>query len=484
MAEIAAVATGVPAGGAGAGGATDGAGSGGGVATEIDPGAGGTDSGTAGGAGEGGTEDGEPAGDGTDGAESGTEGEPAEGAEETAGTEDPEEFSQDGRRVDDKTRKALAQVKKVDPAAAKTLADTYHRAQRIMKDVGAKNLSEAVNKVAGMAATLESVGGEEGITEMQTSLQQFNTEVTQFAEGDPALIQSLWDSGENGPKGVEKSTTASLALIASKDADMFDRVLLPPMVARLEKAGMFTTVASLAALIKDGKGQEAYDLTVKLSNWLANAKTYQKNQLELREKKDPEKEKLETRARELDQRETQIYENRIGVDVNKLNNSAMSKTVEPFFKEIKLPDNGRKRFIDGLQSEIWAAMKADKVFQRQAAAIKAKGDAERTTEFVHAKFRELLPDTFRRYRNELYPNYQAKPVLKKAAPANGADKTTTGDKAPVKVNHVPGTRPKFSDVSWASEGGKTTDIDWIRGKAWLKNGKQVEFDPNSPPNRL
>jgi hypothetical protein len=110
----------------------------------------------------------------------------------------------------------------------------------------------------------------------------------------------------------------------------------------------------------------------------------------------------------------------------------------------------------------------------------AKKDPAASARFINAKFAELLngPDgIFIKVRNEMYPNIgrAKKPAIVPAKPgANGQ---------PPKTAYA-GGRPKFQDVSWESEGGKTSDIMWIRGEAILKDGKQIKFDPNSPPNRL
>jgi hypothetical protein len=460
-----------PGAGAGAGGAGDGAGGAGGAGTEIDPNAGGAE-----GAGEGDGSEG-AAGEGGDGSEAG-EGESGDGAggaeadgEGAAEESDGSEFETDGRKIDDQTRKALAALKKVDPAAAKTAAEAYFRADAY------KKVFPTVHAARGAKATIDALGGTEGIKEIQTEVSDYRNEITQFAKGDAALIQNLWDAN---PEGVELSTAASIELIGSKDPEMFDRVIAPAMVARLEKAGLYTALPQLAQLIKDGKGQEAYDLLANISKFFDNAKSLKAKQLELKTKKDPEREKFEQEKSAFEKEKQKEYDGRIGLNANQLNNKAMAKVVDPFFKEIKLSNEGRREFVQNLQNKIWAAMRADEAFQLQANTIKKSGDAKETAEFLAGKFEELLPEMFRQYRNMLYPAYanrKGKPAPAAGAKANAA---ANGGAPPPKVNLAQGARPKHSDVDWT----KTSDVEWIQGKATLINGKRVEFDKNAPPNRL
>jgi hypothetical protein len=446
------------------GGAEGGAADGGGIATEIETPTEGAEGGEGETGGEGAAEGegGEPAGPTT---EDGTEGEGGAEAES-----DGSEYETDGRKIDDATKKALAALKKVDPASAKRVAEAYFKRDAYQK------VFPTVHEARGAKATIEALGGQQGIQDLQSEVGDYRTEITQFAKGDPELINNLWEAN---PEGVEMSTAASIALIGEKDADMFDRVIAPAMVARLEKAGLYKALPTLANFIKEGKGQEAYDLLLNISKFFDNAKTLQAKQLDLKQRVDPERKKFDQERQEFEQQKSREYEGRIAVNANQLNNKAMSKVVEPFFREIKLSTDGRRRFVQNLQSEVWAAMKADKAFQMQARTIQKKGDAGETADFISEKFEELLPGIFRTLRNSLYPNYAR---MKGKAPAAAAGKNGAAAAAGANKNIAlaAGARPKHNDVDW----DKTSSLDWIRGNATLVNGKRIKFDVNAPANKI
>lgn len=483
LAGLTAVADGAPSGDAAAG-TDDGAGAGGGAGEGAGTG---TGTGTGGAEGER-TGAGDGSGEGTgegegDGAgEIGDEG-TGEGDGEGEGQGDEFEGA-DGRKVDAKTREALAALKKVNPEAAKRLFADHGRAQAIIKEIGATNLSDAVNKVRQMTATLEAVGGEEGLTELQGEVEDYRKEIGQFSEGDPALLQELHESN---PEAFATSVTNGLALIMEKSPAMLDNVLLPALVPRLEKAGMYRSIDQLIGLIKEGKGQEAYDLTAQVKQWLDNAKGLAEKAGATKTKVDPQRQALDRRDADLTAKEQKIYEGQIATDVNKLNNTATARLAEPFFKDLKLKPEGRREFINALNSRIWKAMRDDKAFQRAGNALKAKGDVGRTARFVSAKFAELLPQHFRALRDAMYPNYTrgGTKVAPGAGKANGAAGAGGGANG---TGAAAGAGKAAAGVTLVAKLPRPDEIDWTKtteamyhigrgmGEAILKNGKRIRFD--------
>jgi len=329
-----------------------------------------------------------------------------------------------------------------------------------------------------MAATFEAVGGEEGLVEIQNEVEDYRKEVAQFSNGDPALLTQL---REANPEQFANMVTQGLEQIAQHmTADQFDNTILPTMVARLDKAGFYGSVTELLSLIKEGKGQEAFELTTKINNWLNNAKGMVKKQLDLKSQKNPEREALEKDRAALNQEKQEAFEGRVSSDVNRSNNTATAKIVEPFFKDLKLSPEGRREFVNALNSRIFKIMAKDVQFQRAAKSLLAKGDQARSARFVSAKFAELLPDQFRALRNAMYPNYSrggtaaSAAAGKKAAAAgaNGKEKGAAG--AGSGVNYT-GGKPNRDDVDWK----RTSETLWISGRAFL-NGKpdMVKFNWN------
>jgi hypothetical protein len=410
---------------------------------------------------------------------------PETGAEPTeVGGEDeplpgePEDTSieTDGRTLDKQTSENIAALKKLaktvtDPAqqkilaeAAKNLADKHFRFKAYEKEF------PTVQEARQAKATLESLGGEEGITELQTEMQDWRTEADQFAKGDRALLEKL-------NKANPESTVTMLGhgidiLTEGGNIEALDKVILKPMVERLKQAGFHSSVLKAAEFVKEGKGQEAYDQLGLIGDWLTKvAKTA--GEVSTKKAPDPREAALTEREQKIQQQEKENYDRSIGTEVAKSNNLALDKHLRPFFKTVGLDNDGKREFTQAVQSKIWAAMKADKVFQRQAHAIKAKGDPARTASFIAAKFDELSAGIFNRHKNTMYPN------LVKSAATNGKTVPAANGKQPVKpapqaadgaTKAIKVATPAPNEVDWAKDPG---DKLWARGLFYKPNDTKL-----------
>ena len=327
---------------------------------------------------------------------------------------------------------------------------------------------------------MEALGGEEGITALNEEVSDYRREISQFTKGDTELIQQLW---EGNPEGLKLSTDAAIRFIASKDAAMFDDIALPLVAQRMRSACMYGAMKNLSALIVDGKGQEAYDLLQQATKWMGDAESFEKKQLEVKDRKDPEKERFNEERQKFEQEKAKHYDSQINSHLNTLCNKSLARVCEPFFREMKLPTEGRREFVNALNSRIWKAQKEDKTFRLQAQTIKKKGDPATTAEFAAHNFASKLPEQFRQLRNQLYPSYKpprggAPAALKVVAPTDGKP-PVPGEKKITEGGFV-GPRPKHNDVDWE----QTDTIMWTTGTAVLKNGKRIKFDINSAPNKV
>jgi hypothetical protein len=456
-------------------GAADGAGDGAGT--------GGADTGTGAGDGAGTEGQGDGAGDGDgaagdgdagtgDGEGSGEEGELGDVGDEGA-EDDSDVADADGRKVDAKTRQDLAALKKVNPESAKRLSDMYHRSRSLMEEVGAKTLSEAVHKVRQINATLEGVGGADGLTELQDEVGDYRNEIQQFAEGDPALLSQLL---EGNAEAFGKAMTNGLDLLAEKNPKLYDQAIVGAIVSRLESGGVYGAIDEVVKFVQEGEGQKAYDKLGEIKKWLNNAKGLADGQNRQRKEHNPERDEIERGRQELQTEKRQMFEGGVAEDVNRMNNRASFKLVDPLMRELKIPLGGKREFVNALNSRIYTAMKKDQAFQRAAKSLMDKGDRERAAKFTHAKYAELLPTTFRTLRNEMYPSYKpriaAKPAAGngtgKGAPAkgasgNGAAKVVPGKVYPKSAVDILGTEQEYIILGKAYLKGSKTLVPYERG---------------------
>ena len=411
---------------------------------------------------------------------------PAEGddAEKPPEEDGAAEYETDGRKIDTKTREAIAALKKVNPNAAKQVADAYFRNQALVKEFpDAKDFGEALNKVREVNALVETYGGEEGIKGMQEKNLDYDKEIEQFANGDPQLAATLYEAN---PQGLIRSTTASLELLAAKNLSHLDEAILPFIQSRLDSAQFDQRIFSALELVKEGKGQEAYDTLLNIAKWSANLKAIAKNLTENRTKVDPREEQYKTKAAQLETDKQEFTRKTTEADVNRRNAPELAKTVAPLLKQIKLSPEGRRNFEQGLISRVWESLAADKAYMARVRTLREKGDPIATADYIHGQFKALLPRIYEIHRNHVYPNLKAvKPGVAAAAKPNGTPakpaepaKAATPGGAPAGRIRVT-VRPSHETVDWTV----TADADWLGGRATLVGGKRVIFDPALPANR-
>lgn len=404
------------------------------------------------------------------------------GAEPGAGTPDADaakaaedalgDIETDGRKLEGKVRAAVAKLAGMDKAAAKEVRDAYFGRQAVMKEFPeAKNLGEAISQIRSAKATIESLGGDAGIKELQTEVEDYRREVQQFADGDRGLIEQL---AEN-PQALARAGRNALSVLREKSVKDWETALTPSLAEYLhDPKGLATAVDDLIALVQEGKGQEAFDKLHHVKAWLGGIRTKAEEiSKDAGPRRDPEREQLEKDREDFQKEKEAAFKTAVETDVNKLNNAAISRHVDPMVKELKLTNEGRSHFVNGLASRIWNVLAKDETYLKQVRAIRAKGDVGKTAAFIAEAFAERLPEQFRLHRNEVYPNIGGKKALPPMPPANGGKKV-----APIAI--AAGARPRREDVDWA----KTTDAMWITGRAYLKDGKLVTGFKDAPANRL
>lgn len=400
--------------------------------------------------------------------------------DEAATDDDPDagDIEMDGRKMDARTRAAIEKLKAVDPEAAKAVRDAYYARQSVLTEFPeAKDLSQAIRSIRTMKATLDAVGGQEGIDNLHTEVTDYRNEIDAFSKGDRKLIEQLY---EGNPESTATAALNCLDVLQEKNYALFEKTMLPSVSGILERAEMSKFLQEAAKHCTDGNGQGAYDTITKIAAWVAKLDKTAKGLAEARTKVDPERQKIDEERQQLNREKTEMYERGISHSVTKFNNDALAKVTAPLFKQLGLNGEGRRDFTQGLMNRVWAAMKADKPFQRLAKATMAKGDGDKAARLIADKFEELLPEHYRKYRDVRYPNLPNKGAAPKgkpngAAPAGGgkpAAAAPAGGGSAAMVTKLP--LPEAVDWNKTSEKmyGYGTGI----GEAVLTSGKRIKWD--------
>jgi hypothetical protein len=410
--------------------------------------------------------------------------EPTEPVEPEPGPEEEESGLGDVEESPDaQVGKQISDLKKSNPAAAKAWAKDHYSLNAYKQEF------PSVQEARSAKATLESLGGEEGINDLTSEVGDYRNEIEQFSNGDPELLNQLYEAN---PDALATAGQNLLQLFGERNTGLYDKIIAPAMSTRLADADVYSEFDRLLNFVKEGDGQSAWDTGLKIRNWFEKLQRFaQSNGREARQKVNPEAEALAREREEVAQERSVMRETAIRNDVNTMNMSATKKVVDPFFREVKLTNDGKKSFVDQLNSRIYAMMKGDKTFQRNFKNIRDKGDNARAARFVAGKFAELLPGQFRKLRDALYPNYQrggTKVVRPNGAAAAG---TPAAPKGPVpvpahgKITGKSGKSYRTDSNGWLIDKPDDIDVDrsktdmvqWIAGKGvMLTNGQRVNLN--------
>jgi hypothetical protein len=350
----------------------------------------------------------------------------------------------------------------------------------------AKTVGDAMRAIRAQKAAIDALGGEEGIDNLNSEVADYRKEIDQFAQGDPGLIEQLY---EGDPKGVVSAAQNILELLGAKNMEQLDTVLLPHLANRLQQVGFVDYLVKAAGFCKEGKGQEAYDTLAELGKWWSNLKKDADGISQGRKQRDPREEEFQRRGQEADRREREFYDSQINTEVTRHNNTAIRRISAELIRDAKLKGEGLRDWEQNLLSRVLDTMRKDKAFQSRAKQIKAKGDVAATSRFINDKFMEVLPTVFRAYKNLRFPAIAAKKSSSAAATNKGgtASGGAMGGKAGAGTsgNGAGGsgggallvqTLPKRDQIDWT----KTTDamyhIGRGTGEAVLKDGKRVKWD--------
>jgi hypothetical protein len=372
---------------------------------------GGDAGGDAGGGAEGGDDGGdgatdEVAGDGSgedadqgDGSGEGDGGGTGEGEGEGEGDEGGE-GAQGGKKVsftEQQFRKALDEVKKVDPKLADVLRKDHFKLGDYVK-VG------TLDEVRALKDTLDDLGGEEGITEMRGKVTDYANELMRFAEGDPAAVDDLFKDFPDGgfklvPIAVNKMRAMEMdeATGLPKPGGHYAQLAARLTSETLTNFGVMSALDTVLRIAHDGgtnaQARVVEELT-KLKNWAEGVSAFARR----RPQEDDSKKTsdIERREQAVRQEKRGIYLTNVGSEVTKQLNANVARYLNPLLRDylkvtgkaLKLPS--KQDVFLGASTRISKALEANSRYQSQLKAMLAKNEPpEKVARFVHTYMEKI-----------------------------------------------------------------------------------------------
>jgi hypothetical protein len=277
-------------------------------------------------------------------------GAPPEGGQREAGSDadqgtQPQGADGDARVIPAKWREAF----KNDPE----LRGLFFRDRALTKE-----FPGGIQEVRALRDTLETVGGESGLQEIQTNLADFRTLANQFLDGDPAYIRDVF---ETDPVAAVSHLPAYLDAALKADEPSYNRIMAQKISGEHEAWGLRATLKSIYDL--PNLPPEAKALLNKINEWSLRLKEIGEQE------EDPRVKKLQDQIKAGRKSEEQNSIKQLNQSYQAESMQAIDKSVnrilDSFLKGRKLSDEDRKAVIEQIISRADKAIGADAEFKKQ-----------------------------------------------------------------------------------------------------------------------
>jgi hypothetical protein len=245
-----------------------------------------------------------------------------------------------------------------------------------------------IQEVRGLKQTLESVGGESGLTEMQGNLADFRTLANQFLDGDPAYIQDVF---ETDPVAAVSHLPAYLDQAMKADEPSYNRIIAQKISGEHEAWGLRSTLkAAYDAIATDPA--KAKQLLNKIASWSDRLKDVGEQPEDPRVKKLQDQIKAGRKEGETAQitQLKQSYESSAQTEIKKVT----ERILDSYLKGRKLPTADREMILEqiGMRTNKKVADDKDWTKQRDAAFVRARqtGNASASVKLAVARWEKEL----------------------------------------------------------------------------------------------
>jgi hypothetical protein len=402
-------------------------------------------------------------------------------------------------------RSALKAMRDADPKNAEVVKQLHGSFERwnAAKAIFPKGVAE----MQEAKAFIDSVGGPDGYKKMQDAIDQVTSTDELLYAADPKLWDNvIEDLKANGhPEALAALAPSLLEKLKAHDVDGFYNTTIPVVANALKEVHMDSFVEQFneALTEKNDKGevvpnvQKISKLVAAITKWYtdldgdAKSRTVAPTDTPERKKFLAEKAAFEKTKADSVKADRDKFETGVAEECEKKNNNLLGKVLGgflkmPFFKDF--PYETKVDLGNGIKDRLYAALKADKAYQTQMAAMwKAKNpDRSAMIQYHEAKVRAISTDIVTKTIQNRYPGYaKGGSAAGKAAAATvkkeTATKAATSSVATGKPIYV-ASRPENLVRESIKVGGKeysAADLVTLQitGRGFVKtpDGKSVKF---------
>jgi hypothetical protein len=385
-----------------------------------------------------------------------SEGEPDQAESEADSEGEDEEapaepVSPDGRKMPDSLKKALAAVKATSPEAAKELRGLYFANQEY------RNAFPTVQDAIQAKTLVEEIGGPEGVQQIASEREEWNTLDKQYADGSNDFIKSI---AEANPEAFVKIAPHAINEWASRAPEQYQYFAQSLTVNMLKNAGIPDQLAQAYHAAAENPQLQAqiagvYNSIVDMHEKSQQFATKQKSV-------DPEREKLTQEKQQFEMQRRASFEEGIAKQAETYLTDKMKPEVERILAGRKIDPEAEGTIKALVTQEVQKRLAEIPGIEAKLEAFYRTGDAQKSIEFIKAQYNRLLPEATKKVVAPLYRNIGTPAQPNKPAARTGA---TPAVRAEVTLREM----PEWKDIDF----NKCTTADVVSGWAILKSGKKA-----------
>lgn len=381
--------------------------------------------------------------------EVGADGKPKTGADDS---QQDQQGKQDGRVIPQWMRELKEKNPKAYDEAKNSLFDLRDR----------RSIHPTVQAAREEHDLVQSLGGQDGVTQLREDANFFHDAATQFLKGDAAFTEDLFTED---PIAAALHVAPMLQQYAKHDPEGYKSTLARMWHNEFQQTGFTPALADLIQAIEAGDKKTASEIAKSIQSWQQSI-TSKATQAE-----DPRvKTMLAERAREHDTRQQtehkEFLKSYTTDSINKVVESA-SRVFDSFFKGHKLDAEDRKDLLREAIGIANRAILADADFVKQRDGHLDKRDSHSAQRLTISRYERELPEAVKKVarRYGLISGKTAAGTQQQQQQQRQTQQQTPAGY--IKIND----RPNPEDV----DRSRTSNDMILSGKAILKNGKKVDW---------
>jgi hypothetical protein len=310
--------------------------------------------------------------------------------------------------------KELAKERPDFAPVAKNLQDSFYATKAY------REIFENIDNARSLHATMEAVGGAEGLLDLQTRVEDLDNIDRMAHEGDPQLMMAL---AAEEPEGFKKLVPVALEQLERLDSKAYDTALRMPLIKALEASGMRQTMARAVRFLQAGHSDLAQQEIASVAEWL--------NGLNEELQKAPQQPAFQPsgpmQRTQQDDPAQEAFSNQIVTEGNAWLEQRIQAALKPLSKG--LSEGAVSDLAQGVMNELDKELGKNSTYQKQLTTLRKSLDADRTLRYIKANADPLI----QRLANTVYSR-------RYTGPARAAVQQT-GQPAQPQVNQQVAARP-------------------------------------------